>query len=226
MNISVPNPNFIIINKDEYTKLLDDNNELRTKLLMQANTQEIKNNEKIIEEITNENIMLKNKFNKIEKQIELINTDNIQLKQEIIQIIQDHTEFKKNNNNIIVKIEHIESQKLYNKLLIAIQDMNLIFKLDEIHDTYINNLFKSIIANRFGNINYMNINENKTVIDAKLYVFNERLVSINTNKYIKKKFDKHYKGLIYVLLLYINNMELKDINKDELETANEWWEYN
>ena len=166
----------------EYKKLLDENTELKEKILnLYRNEEKFKNdiltNELTIIELRKENEMLKNKLKKLE---EHVNEQDITI------------------NKLNQRLDDLEMKNQFNKLVVAIQDLN---KKDECH--------------------YINEDDDEYMYNHKKIILLEKLN--NMSQTIKTKFHKIYPNVVENIIKHIGDVKI-DINNELFDEANEWWD--
>lgn len=200
----------VFVNKQEYQRLQDENMDLITKIRLLTNDYDrldlIKqNHENTIDVLRNENLLLKERIDILEK-------ENKTLKQEIKDIRCELNDFK----------QKIKNDNQYNRFLIAIQDMNRECQLEKNIDIKYNKQLRKLRNERNTESHYIIATEDtEHEKRTKIYILGQYLN--NMNKEVYDRFNKRYNGLIECLTNHINNMNIQDISKEDIEDMETYW---
>ena len=134
-------------------------------------------------------------------------------------------------NELRMRIDRIENDKLYKKYIIAIQDINGKWKLEQ--DKSITHVLLKLKANRVDECHYINEKDYENYKDES-YVdsYHNKQIIILKNKImnmphiIRDKINKYYPNLLDTIILHIdhkvNNIDLT--NDEDTEYINDWWD--
>lgn len=115
------------------------------------------------------------------------------------------------------KVDKLVEKEEYNNLMIAIQDINRMYLLEQ---TFKNSSFSNLRKNRNDEFHYILENEPQELKDAKITVLYEKLTNLKDN--IRKKMNRQYPNVIRDVLSQIKPIQaISDIH---LEQANDWWD--
>lgn len=211
--------NLIGISSDayqEYLCLKKENEELHLRILELSSNEKIlnqlmKNKDATIDELKKENEELKNKIKILESDIAMLKNDIDLLKQQ--------------NAKLESRVLKMENKELYDKYVIAIQDVNRNEQLEK----HVPNLsttknLKKLRNSRVSTCHYLNEeDDDSTMIDDKLSFLYDRINKMPVD--IKKKFDKQYPNLISDIVGHIPSKKpVTSIGKTNLEDIENWWE--
>ena len=147
---------------------------------------------------------------------------NCELKQEIIGIKQEITELK-------LEIKELKFDKIKNKIIYALHDLNSYEKLEIKLTQPFNTCFVNIrITINYSN-HYIDINDNNNLIENKKKYLLLQLLNLNEDnlKILNKRFCKRntYYNVIEEVIKYLqNNTNMNiEINDDDLQTIEFWW---
>jgi len=203
----------IVINKTEYNKLIDENNELKIKLTL------LTNDYKTLEIIKENHVMT----------IELLKKENAELKSRIEALEQLNLESTSRVGELLTRISTLESEfnklknkSLFDKYMIAIQDLYKEEHLKtKINDQTVLKELKYLEDDRIENCHYLNRKYSNIDKDGRRYVLNEKIMNMSSD--IKQMFALEYPTVLNGITPFIkkNNNVPSDIT---LEQANRWWE--
>lgn len=222
-NIMTTISNITFVPETEYNKILNENINLKLKISELYNNEEnlketIKINILTIKQLNEENIMLKQKIQELE---ENMTKQNIKINDQNIKI-----------NELSDKLNLIESKNIFNKFVIAIQDLNSSEKLETklskndkiniIADRHIR-LYEAIKLkkNRISECHYINNDDEDDLLNDKIIVLLNKLE--NMDESIKNMFNKKYPNLINSILHDITRDKTL-LSQDNLEIINDWWD--
>jgi hypothetical protein len=184
--------------------------------------------------VSNENIMLKAKITELYSNIDhlheisktdksslnLFKEENNLLKQNLSHLEQDiqtmkndHILFKNTHHSIIDNIYSLLDKDLYNKFMIAIQDINRMLSLEQQ-----NTSFKDLREDRIYTCHYMKDHDSQEMKDAKITVLYEKLHNMKDN--IREDFNNLYPNVIEDVLLHISPVHVSD---KLIKRVNKWW---
>lgn len=216
----------------DYNKLVNENNELKKENEILRNritdlssiiehidkeihyVESIKYHEQTIEELKKENEMLKSKIKELEDKI----------KQQDDHIKQQDDNIKQQNITINIlkeKINAIETKSLYNKYLMAIQDLNREEELETKLNTVSKNLNK-LRKNRIGEVHYLNEDMDEWDLVDRKSVLYDKLINMPIE--IKQKFDKLYPNVVDSVINHIKSAKTH-VTDEYLEEIEEWWNF-
>lgn len=199
----------------EYLFLKKENNELHLRILELSSNEKIlnemiKTRDMTIDELKKENEELKVKITMLENDMALLKNDITVLKQQ-----------NKTLENYVLKMENKE---LYEKFVIAIQDVN---RYEELEKNVKNNTtsknLKKLRNDRVSNCHYLNEEDDDvTLVDDKMSILYDKLNKMPID--IKNKFNKKYPNLISDIVGYIPSKKpVSSISIDNKNDIEEWW---
>ena len=210
-----------------------------------------KNNYIMNDNICENCIKLKNDIDILYVKIECIECDNEELKIEVKELKKENQEFKKriifleNENQELKKenqelkkenlglkkrIDILEFDKIKNKIITALQDLNSHDKLEIILSQPFNSCFVNIRNNRNYNNHYIDINDSNNLIENKKKYLLLQLLELNEENItiLNKRFCKRntYYCIIEEVIKYLqNNTKMNiEIDDDNLQTIEFWWD--
>jgi len=201
----------------ENESLIKENKELREKVATLQNemcnlytTINYKNME--IDELRQENELLRSKIKELECKMDLLIADNIEL--------------KKDNVRLNHKLDYVEFK---HKLLISLQDLNERYKLEKSAPLNYKEIILDLHDERLGESHYILDRDSANEKIYKQQVMLEQLQ--NLPEHIKTKFDKHYSNDLSIIDFFIteikNNLtftiDKSDISDKTLRKINNFW---
>jgi len=167
-------------------------------------------------------IELKQENNELKEEIKELKQENKELKQENKELKQENKELKERISILENDNKQLKFDKIKNKLLTAIQDIN---KNDQLENKY-NFLYK--IRKYRNNINHY-INEefdtNENIINYKKLLLKNKLLQLTEIEI--EIFNKRYNinNLVNIILEYLNTLDLyyDNLDEDDIIDANNWW---
>jgi len=197
-------PGKILLNYDEYNTLINENCDLRSRIL------DLCSNERLL----NETIRLNNKT------IDDSRKENNELKLKLATIEKNIQDLTDQNKQIIKKQQEDETKKQFAKFIVAIQDLNRKEELYK-YTSIIQNLTK-LKRNRILDCNYLDDDFTENEIEFRRTILFERIS--NMDKSVYALFNKIYPNLLEGLLPHIKSGKLI-IPDEEIETINQWWDF-
>jgi len=219
--------NEIIELKEDNIILKEDNKNLKEEIIELKH--ENKNLKEEIIELKHENKNLKEEIIELKHENKNLKEEIIELKHENKNLKEEIIELKHENKNLKDKIIILENEniklkfdKIKNKLLTAIQDIN---KNDQLEKKY-NFLYR--IRKYRNNINHY-INEefdtNENIINYKKLLLKNKLLQLSEEEI--NIFNKRYNinNLVNIILEYLNTLDLyyDNLDEDDIIDANNWW---
>jgi DNA repair exonuclease SbcCD ATPase subunit len=221
---------FMMIPKKELDKLYAERDYLKEKLAESENNNEtlkndivalnmrinaLENENKELKwenaDLKNENRMQGQRITVLETKINQLESENGELKTQIIQLRGDmkHQEME------------LMAEKLYNKLLYAIQDLNETFELERSGHSYL----ASVREDRVGNAHYLKHGDSEQLKQLKIRLIHNQLSVVDDN--VRSKFDDNYDGNVLDNMLKftasrVNKVEL-NVSEREKRKAESWW---
>lgn len=163
------------------------------------------NHEQTIEELRNENKLLKLKIQELETKIIL--------QENKIKHLEDHI------TKQYIKIELLENKEIYKKYIIAIQDLNKIEGLE----SKLYHISKTLIKlrkHRVSECHYLNEDDDEWFIVDRKSVLYDKLINIPDK--IKQKINKLFPNVIENVIDYIKPAKIV-VSYESLEEINTWW---
>lgn len=225
-----------------YNNLVQENNVLiythsnlaSTNILLSNENAELKNkNNTLFKQLENEN-QLKERINElieenlnlkeqilrlnehVDKQDKIIEEQKIEIKDLRDEIVV----IKKESNEMSTRISNLESKDLYNKYIIAIQDLNRINSLETKIGTSSHLLIK-LRKNRVSECHYLDDSDDVPTINEKINVLNERLNKMPHD--VTLMMNKKYPHLVPKILPFAVKTT-STLSKSEIYEINEWWD--
>ena len=175
-------------------------------------------------------ICLKYDNEKLKQEIVGIKNNNIKIKQEFVEIKQEIKELKQEIIGIKQEIKELKFNKIKNKIIYALHDLNSYKKLEINLTQPFNTCFVNIrITINYSN-HYIDINDNNDLIENKKKYLLLQLLNLNEDnlKILNKRFCKRntYYNVIEEVIIYLqNNTNMNiEINDDDLQTIEFWWD--
>lgn len=197
---------FTVIDSVIYNNLLNENKTLKEEIhkLDKNYIDELREKNKTIDELRIENTKLKKEIETLKNTVEILNNKVFDLEK---------------------RLDKSETNTLFNKFLIAIQDINRNDQLEKsIHDVSIVKKLKKLRQSRNGMNHYIYEDDDEpNEIDYKKFTLYNKLLNLDEN--IKEKFNKKFPNLIGHIIKYISptikmNPDISQEMKAEIE---EWW---
>ncbi|ARF08499.1 hypothetical protein Catovirus_1_549 [Catovirus CTV1] len=187
----------VIVDKEQYEKLVKENRDLNIKILELAN-----NERKLMELVDNGN-----------KTIEILQKENKELKEKLSEMELKYNQIKNTLDDMLIK-------EKYNKMLIAIQDLNKLESL-ELNEPKLKQNLKRLRNICVSECHYLVDDDDEILLGYKRKVLYEKLVNMDNG--VKHKMNSKFPGLIDDIkpLIECNDDQ---IPQEELEYINEWWE--
>jgi DNA repair exonuclease SbcCD ATPase subunit len=230
MSFSTSDNLFMMIPKKDLDRLYAERDYLKEKLAESENSNELLKNDIVAlnmrinalenenKELKWENVDLKNenrvqgqRITVLETKINQLESENGELKTQIIQLRGDmkHQEME------------LMAEKLYNKLLYAIQDLNETFELERSGHSYL----ASVREDRVGNAHYLKRGDPDHLKQFKIRLIHNQLSAADDN--VRSKFDDNYDGNVLDNMLKftasrVNKVEL-NVSEREKRKAESWW---
>ena len=209
VRVNVPT-NYLLVDQKEYMLLCNENREMKEKIsLFYANErilqQTIENGKATIEELRKENMELKEKLLKVEREL---------------------SDANEKIESLGSKIDNICLKNAFKKYMIAIQDINSQYQLELCSDKKCAGMLKRLRRNRVNDCHYINNDFDDSEIELRVNLLCNRLKNMDHN--IKAKFDKLYPGLIEKLPHIIpisKDIDNSNFDDDVLNDAEIWWEF-
>jgi uncharacterized coiled-coil protein SlyX len=178
---------------------------------------------KQINSLIEENEKLKNMLSKLEQHICDQDLTIEKLNNKVDELKKDNTELKINNVDLNDRLKKIEEKSIFDKYLIAIQDVNR-YDLLETKIKNVNTVksLKKLREKRIKECHYINEKEDDIIMknDKKTVLYNEMN---NMPIGVKKMFEKKFPGVVNDVMTYIK-INITTPSKDNLEEIEEYWE--
>ena len=175
-------------------------------------------------------ICLKYDNEKVKQEIIGIKNNNTELKQKFVEIKQEIKELKQEIIGIKQEIKELKFDKIKNKIIYALHDLNNYEKLEIKLTQPLNTCFINIkITINYSN-HYIDINDNNNLIENKKKYLLLQLLNLNKDnlKILNKRFCKRntYYNVIEEVIKYLqNNTNINiEINDDDLQTIEFRWD--
>lgn len=167
-----------------------------------------------LDDLSRENLSLKEKINKLEitciKQTHEIN----ELKEKVNELTIDNIQLKGNVNYMMNFIDSLKNKNLYDKIVIAIQDVNRLYKLSQTIPS-----LKQLNTYRISECHYINDNDTQLEVDNKLIILSDILQNMPAG--VQMLFNTTFPTVVNAIIPHINNIgtiaSLNPITKQQLE---------
>ena len=184
----------------------------------------------IIDELNNKLKITEEENKKLNEKIDIINKDYLDMFKEMTFILDKINNQNKHNERIdeltnIIKKMQIEKQ--YNKLLIAIQDMNIMLSLEskDYGDYIVIKYLEKLRNVRNSDSHYIlencDIYCNYNLINDRRIILVEQINNMPNE--IKNIFNKKYPKLLENIIGYIEPQNKKISSKENEEKVRDWW---
>jgi len=184
----------------------------------------------IIDELNNKLKITEEENKKLNEKIDIINKDYLDMFKEMTFILDKINNQNKHNERIdeltnIIKKMQIEKQ--YNKLLIAIQDMNIMLSLEskDYGDYSVIKYLEKLRNVRNSDSHYIlencDIYGNYNLINDRRIILVEQINNMPNE--IKNIFNKKYPKLLENIIGYIEPQNKKISSKENEEKVRDWW---
>ena len=208
--------------------LMSENNDLKNKNLAlnnQVNDLHIllkqfdelkKENEELILKINQLDETIKNqnvRTEKLEKEIETIKLENKKL-------INNNDNLTTDMNDMKLYVKKMKDKALFEKFMIALQDINSEDKLEIKLGSIIAKKMSNMRNDRIDNCHYLDINDDQQLTNDKRTLLYKKVN--NMPKEIKKKFDTAYPKLIDVMLPHIAPIKTTP-SQNVIDDVDEWF---
>jgi chromosome segregation ATPase len=181
-----------------------------------------------LNKIEEENAELKRENAELRKENAELKRDNIELRKENAELKRDNDELRKENAELRKEnaelrdvVNRMLCKQQYDKLIIAIQDINSHIQMEKLVDSYTKNELQKLRHSRNGDCHYIigcdeyEINVRRTVLYDKIDQMSEPL---------KKLFDRRHPKLLENIKSFIVNIRTTP-SSDALDEINDWWDY-
>jgi predicted nuclease with TOPRIM domain len=207
-----------LVEYEEYKKLENENINLTLRILeLGANEKKFQNqiesNNITIQELKKQNEELKKENDLLREKIKDLELNNKFLNEKI-----DKLEF--NNDKLTTMVENLMHKSLYDNYIVAIQDLNKHFTLEN-KIPNIEQELKELRENRNRNNHYLNKKDKSEMISNKLAVLEIKLKNIP--KDIEEEINDNYPNVISEILnsnIFTNSIQPQT---DVLNKINKWW---
>lgn len=227
-------PNMIAVNATEYTILKNENIELKTKILEITKQKDdlmtlIIQKDKTIDELKKENAELKIKLEHLENEIKSVKEENIMIKQKHDDLKIEHDKLKIEHNEL--KIEHNELKSNFNKMIhkqmfdkyiIAIQDLNKLEQLESNLDQQTKNNLYKLKSSRINECYYLDNLDSPNLIDDKRTILFDKINNMPND--VKTIFDKRFPNLLNKIMPYIIK-KMTTPSQQTIDDINYWWDF-
>ncbi|ATZ80742.1 hypothetical protein BMW23_0696 [Bodo saltans virus] len=220
-------PNMIAVNATEYTNLKNENIELKTKIaefikhkddLMELITQK----DRTIDELKKENAELKIKLEHLENEVKNVKEENIIIKQKHNDLEVKHNELKEKHNNLENNFNKMIYKQIFDKYMIAIQDLNKLEQLESKLDQQTQNRLYQLKSNRIYECHYFDNLDSQNLIDDKRTILLEKIDNMPNE--IKIIFNKRFPNLLNKITPYIIKTKTTP-SQQTIDDINDWWDY-
>jgi hypothetical protein len=201
------------------------------KYLLEYQHIELQSKEELIEHIISLNdriTFLENDIKIIKEDNKIIKEDNIKLKKEIIELKDEIIDLKYNIINLNDKLDKKDNDNKILKLIIVIQDLNQLYKLENILEDEYKNYIYDLHMDRLSGCHFLYERDSNALQNYKKKLILIELQKIKDNTYINNYFKQNYDNLIDKIIDYLkNNIDdnilpsIKECNK-----ANYWIKSN
>jgi chromosome segregation ATPase len=231
----------MVVNTQEYNSLVEQNTAFKNQInamylqvnSMQQNERNMKDlidvQHRTIEELRTENAELQKRLKQLELDNAELKIENgelkkniVELKKDIVELKKENIELKKDNHSIHNTLNKMMTRQLYNKYIVAIQDVNRIVEIEKIVTGTTKNTLKDLRENRVNECHYINdIRDSPKEKENKRTVLFQKIMNIDSN--VKRLFELHYPNLLHDISGYIvgSSVNLTDTERDKIE---DWWE--
>ena len=175
-------------------------------------------------------ICLEYDIEELKKENQELKKENQELRKENQELRKENQELKKENIELRKRISILEFDKVKNKIIIALQDLNSYEKLEiKLNQPY-NLCFINIRTTRNYNNHYIDINDNTNLIENKKKFLLFQLLELKDEniQILNKRFCKRntYYNVIEEVIKYLqNNTKMNiEIDDDDLQTIEFWWD--
>jgi chromosome segregation ATPase len=217
--------------------LIKENTELKN-MLEKQNIQltEIKEENKIlkeeIKEVREENKILKEEIKEVREENKIIKEENKIIKEEnkelkslikqqgceIVELKKENIELKKTIVKLEDRLDVMETKQLFNKYVVAIQDLNSLEHLEP----KIGSSLKNLKRNRIATCHYLDNTYSTTEIDERRTILYDKLVNMPVE--IQNMFNAQYPNLINDIMPCVINIKTIPSPQD-MTYINNWWSY-
>jgi chromosome segregation ATPase len=199
----------VLVPIDEYETLKKENMKLKTQIYELEHhadifRQTIARDKETIDILRKENQELREKLDILEKKY-----NQLEIKYDIME---------NKNDELLKKINKVENDNLYNKYVIAIQDINSQMELEKVVNYPY--ALKRLRKYRVNECHYITNEDDDEEKIGRIEILIEKLN--NMPKEIKNIFDKKHPKLIETILPYIKSQN-KKIDEELSEFIKSWW---
>jgi cell division protein FtsB len=210
-NLSVVDTNEYNNLVNEHNKLVKDNNDMNAKILqLVSNERILEENKKILQETTSANNKM---IDELKKENDELKKENNKLKKKV--------EMLENNYKIIRdELDEIKMNKLYNKYIVAIQDLNGDQLLEKkTNDQLAQQSLEQLRSDRINDCHYLDRNHSNEKNDR----INELLKRINNMpSCVRNDFDIDYPNVLTEICNIVKPTNTLTDQKT-MRSINRWW---
>ena len=213
----------LIISIDKYQNeiaRLTNNNQILLNL--------ISNKDKTIEELREENNVLKIKLETLEKQISNLNKKDTEKEIKINELNNKNIKVEKEYNELKIKHEILEkkfndkeNKNTFNKFIIAIQDLNRLEKIETKVDGNLKIQLKNLRNKRVGDCHYLNDTDKLYEENFKRVILFDEIELMPDE--IKNMFEKKYPNLLNDIKPFIIKDMYQNPPNEFIEDMKEWF---
>lgn len=175
-----------------------------------------------IKKLKEERDLLNNIINDLNDKITNLENKNLSLNNKVTNLEKENAEIKINNISFNDRIIALEYKNLYNKFIIAIQDLN---SHDKLEKKNINTFLKKLRNNRILDCHYIDDDYDDNIKNYRIHILYEKI--LNIPQFIENKFNTNYQNLLNDIKNYIKNDDrynsLINIDEEDKDNAIGWW---
>jgi hypothetical protein len=200
--------------KSDFDKLLHENTRLKqreseligqlTDLQLTVNTQRI-----TIEELTQQNELLREKIKILEKDVLYLKNENQTLNTYMI-------ELKNDNKTLKLNISELKRDKIFSKLMVVIQDLNYFDSLETKEPRFSKKLNR-FRNNRNGEFHFIMNEDNDFEKREKRFIIKQFLNKLDKETINEFETNNRVEGLIYFIKNHLKNTQNVILNDDDEE---------
>ena len=159
------------------------------------------------------------KYDELKEENKQIKEENKQIKEENKQIKEENKQIKEENEQINKKLNKLEINRIINKYIIAIQDLNRLEKLETKVNSVIRLELEDLRNDRVSDCHYLDDNYVNEYFDRRTILY-ERLVNIPIE--VKNEFDILYPNVICGIQSFVAPI-MTIPQPRTLSRINRWW---
>lgn len=148
--------------------------------------------------------------------------DNAELKKDNAELKKDNAELKKDNKKLHSRLDRIEARHMYNRFVIAIQDINRLDKLETLLPASDSNTLKKLKDNRISDCHFLDDSDSTALKNDKRTVLFDKIQTMSED--VVKMFNKNYPNLLSSVIPYIAPIKTTP-SDDVVVEVEEWLDY-